>query len=180
MPGPPHREWTARHHRRHVCATVPQLPVAPAVHPNQQCHQDRNSPCVGGDLKRSDEHRLSQVDKRIYKRTKETVEQSFADAKQLHGHRSPSIPRTGPCAAVSLGWPPQPIIKKIALLLSRTGRNLPLSKVGNRSIDPYRPVPAPSPACPAVRALKPQSYNPPQTTNPAKMTRVVSSLSSLR
>lgn len=34
-----------------------------------------------------DEHRLSEKGKRIYKRRKETVERSFADAKQLHGHR---------------------------------------------------------------------------------------------
>jgi len=34
-----------------------------------------------------DRHRLERVGKRIYKRRKETVERSFADAKQLHGHR---------------------------------------------------------------------------------------------
>jgi hypothetical protein len=32
-------------------------------------------------------HRLEEKGKRIYKRRKETVERSFADAKQLHGHR---------------------------------------------------------------------------------------------
>jgi hypothetical protein len=32
-----------------------------------------------------DQHRLSRVGKRIYKRRKETVECSFADDKQLHG-----------------------------------------------------------------------------------------------
>lgn len=34
-----------------------------------------------------DEHRLTDHGKRIYARRKETVERSFADAKQLHGHR---------------------------------------------------------------------------------------------
>jgi transposase len=34
-----------------------------------------------------DEHRLSERGKAIYARRKETVERSFADAKQLHGHR---------------------------------------------------------------------------------------------
>ena len=34
-----------------------------------------------------DSHRLSKTGKAIYKRRKETVERSFADAKQLHGHR---------------------------------------------------------------------------------------------
>lgn len=36
---------------------------------------------------RVDSHRLTQKGKAIYKRRKETVERSFADAKQLHGHR---------------------------------------------------------------------------------------------
>lgn len=36
---------------------------------------------------RADAHRLTQWGKRIYKRRKETVERSFADAKQLFGHR---------------------------------------------------------------------------------------------
>jgi len=36
---------------------------------------------------RADAHRLTDWGKRIYKRRKETVERSFADAKQLHGHR---------------------------------------------------------------------------------------------
>ena len=36
---------------------------------------------------RADAHRLTPLAKRIYKRRKETVERSFADAKQLHGHR---------------------------------------------------------------------------------------------
>jgi transposase len=36
---------------------------------------------------RADLHRLTPWGKRIYKRRKETVERSFADAKQLHGHR---------------------------------------------------------------------------------------------
>lgn len=36
---------------------------------------------------RTDAHRLTSWGKLIYKRRKETVERSFADAKQLHGHR---------------------------------------------------------------------------------------------
>ena len=36
---------------------------------------------------RTDAHRLTPWGKLIYKRRKETVERSFADAKQLHGHR---------------------------------------------------------------------------------------------
>lgn len=36
---------------------------------------------------RADAYRLTDWGKKIYKRRKETVERSFADAKQLHGHR---------------------------------------------------------------------------------------------
>lgn len=36
---------------------------------------------------RADAHRLSDWGKALYKRRQETVERSFADAKQLHGHR---------------------------------------------------------------------------------------------
>ncbi|WP_051007687.1 IS1182 family transposase, partial [Thalassospira profundimaris] len=36
---------------------------------------------------RADAYRLTEWGKRVYKRRKETVERSFADAKQLHGHR---------------------------------------------------------------------------------------------
>ena len=36
---------------------------------------------------RIDAHRLTPAGKRLYARRKETVERSFADAKQLHGHR---------------------------------------------------------------------------------------------
>ena len=35
---------------------------------------------------RIDAHRLTETGKRLYARRKETVERSFADAKQLHGH----------------------------------------------------------------------------------------------
>ena len=36
---------------------------------------------------RADAHRLTPWGKLVYARRKETVERSFADAKQLHGHR---------------------------------------------------------------------------------------------
>jgi transposase len=36
---------------------------------------------------RVDAHRLTREGKALYKRRKETIERSFADAKQLHGHR---------------------------------------------------------------------------------------------
>jgi transposase len=40
-----------------------------------------------GSKERIDQHRLTDIGKKLYARRKETVERSFADAKQLHGHR---------------------------------------------------------------------------------------------
>lgn len=74
---------------------------------------------------RIDQHRLSRVGKRIYKRRKETVERSFADAKQLHGHRYarmrglPRVQQQCLLAATAQN------IKKIALLCSRVGSQMP-------------------------------------------------------
>ena len=58
-----------------------------------QCTQSRNHTKVvvrhvWEDAKeRINQHRLTAEGKRIYERRKETVERSFADAKELHGHR---------------------------------------------------------------------------------------------
>ena len=66
-----------------------------------------------------DEHRYEEYGKKIYKRRKETVERSFADSKQLHGHRYAKMRGikkvTEQCllAAISQN------IKKIALLVAR-------------------------------------------------------------
>jgi hypothetical protein len=55
--------------------------IEPQRHPPDHTH-------VWADAReRADAHRLTPWGKRIYKRRKETVERSFADAKQLHGHR---------------------------------------------------------------------------------------------
>jgi transposase len=66
-----------------------------------------------------DARRLTDWGKRIYKRRKETVERSFADAKQLHGHRYarlrglPNVTEQCLLAATAQN------MKKIALLLAR-------------------------------------------------------------
>src|SRR5690606_30374657 len=58
-----------------------------------QCTQSRNQTKVvvrhvwEAAKERIDTHRLTPTGKKIYARRKETVERSFADAKQLHGHR---------------------------------------------------------------------------------------------
>lgn len=75
---------------------------------------------------RMDQHRLSRVGKRIYKRRKETVERSFADAKQLHGHRYARMRGLAKVQQQCLLAAAAQNIKKIALLLTRTGANMPL------------------------------------------------------
>lgn len=70
---------------------------------------------------RIDGHRLEPRGKRIYKRRKETVERSFADAKQLHGHRYARMRGLAKVQEQSLLTAVAQNIKKIALLLSRMG-----------------------------------------------------------
>lgn len=76
---------------------------------------------------RMDQHRLSRVGKRIYKRRKETVERSFADAKQLHGHRYARMRGLAKVQQQCLLAATAQNIKKIALLMSRNGGKMPLS-----------------------------------------------------
>jgi hypothetical protein len=76
---------------------------------------------------RIDQHRLEKVGKRIYKRRKETVERSFADAKQLHGHRYARMRGLAKVQQQCLLAATAQNIKKIALLLSRMGTETPLS-----------------------------------------------------
>ena len=64
-------------------------------------------------------HRYTEYGKKVYKRRKETVERSFADSKQLHGHRYARLRGVGKvfeqcllCAAVQN-------MKKIALVIDR-------------------------------------------------------------
>jgi transposase len=70
---------------------------------------------------RIDQHRLNRVGKRIYKRRKETVERSFADAKQLHGHRYARMRGLNKVQQQCLLAATAQNIKKIALLLSSNG-----------------------------------------------------------
>ena len=73
-----------------------------------------------------DRHRLERVGKRLYKRRKETVERSFADAKQLHGHRYARMRGLNKVQQQCLLAATAQNLKKIALLLSKTGENTPL------------------------------------------------------
>jgi len=71
-----------------------------------------------------DAHRLEPRGKHIYERRKETVERSFADAKQLHGHRYARMRGLVNVREQCLLAAAAQNIKKIALLLSRMGPNL--------------------------------------------------------
>jgi transposase len=68
---------------------------------------------------RADAHRLTGWGKAVYKRRKETVERSFADAKQLHGHRYARFRGRVRVACQCLLAAAAQNIKKIALALAR-------------------------------------------------------------
>jgi transposase len=97
----------------------------------QKCTQSANATKVvtrhvwEASRERIDQHRLDRVGKRIYKRRKETVERSFADAKQLHGHRYARMRGLSKVQQQCLLAATAQNIKKIALLLSRIEPNMP-------------------------------------------------------
>jgi len=65
------------------------------------------------------EHRYEEKGKRIYKRRKETVERSFADAKELHGHRYARLRGISKVTEQCLLAAACQNLKKIALILDR-------------------------------------------------------------
>jgi transposase len=71
---------------------------------------------------RIDRHRLMQRGRAIYQQRKQTVERSFADAKELHGHRYARMRGLSKVQEQSLLCAICQNIKKIALL---TGRSFP-------------------------------------------------------
>jgi transposase len=97
----------------------------------QQCTRSRNMVKVvtrhvwQAARDRVDAHRLEPRGKKIYKRRKETVERSFADAKQLHGHRYARMRGLTNVREQCLLAATAQNIKKIALLLSRMGPQMP-------------------------------------------------------
>jgi transposase len=99
----------------------------------QKCTQSRNQTKVvtrhvwESSRERMDQHRLSRVGKRIYKRRKETVERSFADAKQLHGHRYARFRGLTRVQQQCLLAATAQNIKKIAMLLSKNPTTIPLA-----------------------------------------------------
>jgi transposase len=71
---------------------------------------------------RTDAHRLTSWGKAIYKRRKETVERSFADAKQLHGHRYARFRGLTRVACQCLLAAAAQNIKKIAIALTKQAK----------------------------------------------------------
>lgn len=67
-----------------------------------------------------DQRRLTPWGKAIYKRRKETVERSFADAKQLFGHRYARFRTLVRVRCQCLLAAAAQNIKKIALILTRS------------------------------------------------------------
>ena len=71
-----------------------------------------------------DAHRLSPTGKRLYKRRKETVERSFADAKELHGHRYARFRGVAKVRGQALLAGACQNMKKMARLLAREAERL--------------------------------------------------------
>jgi transposase len=69
---------------------------------------------------RIDKHRLSDAGKKLYARRKETVERSFADAKQLHGHRYARMRGLAKVKEQCLLAAACQNMKKIALVMGRS------------------------------------------------------------
>jgi transposase len=102
-----------------ICSQCPQL---------HECTQSRNHVKVitrhvwEKHKEKIDDQRLTPKGKRIYKRRKETVERSFADAKELHGHRYARLRGIAKVQEQCLMAACAQNIKKIALLLAREAK----------------------------------------------------------
>lgn len=99
-----------------ICARCPQL---------TQCTSSRSKRRLlerhlwEGYLEEVEQHRYEERGKALYKRRKETVERSFADAKELHGHRYARLRGLAKVKEQCLLAASAQNIKKIALVLSK-------------------------------------------------------------
>jgi hypothetical protein len=81
---------TSREGYRHYHSDATTCKICPLL---SQCTQSKNTQKVitrhiwEADKEKANEIHLSQWGKKVYARRKETIERSFADAKQHHGHR---------------------------------------------------------------------------------------------
>ncbi|MGZ9723907.1 transposase, partial [Rhizobium miluonense] len=82
-------------------------------------------PTTSAARERTDANRLKPWGKAIYKRRKETVERSFADAKQLHGHRYARFRSLIRVQCQCLMAAAAQNIKKIAMALTKASQPSP-------------------------------------------------------
>jgi transposase len=99
-----------------ICRTCPLLSSCTS---NAKCERTITRHVWQDARERADAHRLTLWGKAIYRRRKETVERSFADAKQLHGHRYARFRSITRVANQCLLAAATQNIKKIALILTR-------------------------------------------------------------
>lgn len=99
-----------------ICARCPQLSQCTSSRSKQRLVQRH---LWEGYLEEVQEHRYQERGKKLYKRRKETVERSFADAKELHGHRYARLRGIAKVKEQCLLAASAQNVKKIALLLSR-------------------------------------------------------------
>ena len=109
-----------------------------------------------------DRNRLTQWGKRIYKRRKETVERSFADAKQLHGHRYVRFRGLAKAREQGLMAAAAQNIKKMALILApvlllsmKWSENRVLEHVKNEMRRVWEQVILPNGKIPENRLIRP-------------------------
>ena len=101
------------------CANCPQ---------RMQCTQSKNHQKLitrhvwQGFKEQIDAHRLTDLGKRLYAPRKETVERSFADAKELHGHRYARFRGRAKVQAQCLLSAACQNMKKMALVLARKAK----------------------------------------------------------
>lgn len=118
-----YREYTSN---PQLCGKCPRL---------KECTQSRNCTKVvtrhvwEEEKEQTIEHRYEERGKRIYKRRKETVERSFADAKELHGHRYARMRGIAKVSEQCLLSATAQNIKKMALILSRKRNDGPLTSL---------------------------------------------------
>jgi IS5 family transposase len=99
-----------------VCRTCPLLASCTT---NAKAQRTITRHVWAEERERTDSHRLTPWGKAIYKRRKETVERSFADAKQLFGHRYARFRGLVGVATQCLLAAAAQNIKKIAMALTR-------------------------------------------------------------
>ena len=140
-----HYRTTTRHGYREYVSDAAHCRDCPV---RGQCTQSQNMVKVltrhvwEGFKEAIDANRLSDAGKRIYGHRKETVERSFADAKELHGHRYARFRGLAKVMGQCLLSAACQNMKKMALLLARRAASLIGwvldSRVWRGKVEPFR------------------------------------------